>query len=710
MGCCGGDDGKLGVQTYAGDDRNPTDIGLPECVKLENPSRRVINSDTPMCLVFIVFWLGMFLIANVAFKKGDPMRLVYGTDYLGNRCGSGSPPAGWSQAIAQFKTPNPDGYPFQNSTWSENTYLWLPVPYSSENLTDSSMANFDAKRALAAGVCVATCPQFGFVDKNASQILADDNLYSMLHQVFTYGSTSTSSLPDTFNVWYDSHETFRRCIPSSSSMAISSSLQKAYDNIPGVTRVSNWFQRGLSDLQDAYMVLIYCGIIGLCLPFFYITLLRIALKPMIWIMLIASLLGLIFGGYFSYRKYDSLKNNNDANNSRDADFWLFLCIVFWVSAAFFLCFMVWFCKKINAACEIIQCAGKVLTSDPSMLLVPIITGITCLAVLCWIVYVSLYVWTIHDNGDIVVDDSTGLSNSTGYNLTLTLPKDYTTVQNMLYYNLFGWLWTLGVLSALGYFAIAAATVQWYYSHTNDSEKSLPCIIGWGKGYFWGICYHLGCLITGALLVAILQFIRFLVQRMTEKFKESCAAAKIIMCLVDCCLAYIERVLQYISRNAYIMTAIEGSGFWCSCCKVISVLLGSIEYLAPLIIVSDIVFFVGKVFLVAANVAIGYLLLTNHDMAPNVDNGVFVLLVIGIFSYGLASLFMSVYESAIDSMFVLIFHENGQPKDPALFFCPADVFKTVTGKDKTEASLFKTDFNSRKSSTKPEKSEPVETAV
>eukprot|EP01064_Diplonema_japonicum_P007760 TRINITY_DN1539_c1_g1_i1.p1 TRINITY_DN1539_c1_g1~~TRINITY_DN1539_c1_g1_i1.p1 ORF type:complete len:729 (+),score=140.53 TRINITY_DN1539_c1_g1_i1:56-2188(+) len=691
-GCCGGSD-EVGVQTFAGDDRDPASIGLPDSVKLENPSRRVINSDTPMCLVFAVFWIGMFVIADVAFDKGDPLRLLYGTDYLGNRCGKGSAPSGWNDAVIKNKASG--DFPYQNESWNDNTLLWLPVPYSSENLTDSSMTNFDAERALAAGVCVSACPQFGFNSRTAQDVLNDPSLYASLNKVFTYGSSNTSSLPDTFNVWYDSHSVYRRCIPSSSSLAISSSLKSAYDNIPGVTRVTNWFQRGLSDLEEAYIVLIYCGIIALCLPFIYVLLLRLILKPLIWTILILILLGLGFASYFCYTKYDSLDNDSNEDNDNDAKLWLAFCIIFGICAALFLCFLVWFCKKINAACEIIQQAGKVLTSDPSLLLVPVITGLSTLALLVWIVYVSLYVWTIREDGEVIVDGNAA-ADEVGYNLTLTLPKDFTTTRNMLYYNLFGWLWTMGLLSSIGYFVIAAATVQWYYSHVNDDEKKIPCVMAWGKGYFWAFAYHLGCLITGSLLVAILQFIRFIVQKATQKLKNSCTAVACIMCLVDCCLAYIERILQYISRNAYIMTAIEGSGFWCSCCKVISVLLGSIEYLAPLLLVSDIVFFIGKLFLVAANVFIGYLFLENDDMAPNVDNGVFVLIVIGLFSYGLASLFMSVYESAIDSMFVLIFHENGQPKDPALFFCPGDVFETVTGKKKSDASMFKSDFQSKQS--------------
>ena len=45
--------------------------------------------DTFCCLLFALFWVGMIVIAGVAFDKGHPQRLLYGTDYQGKTCGTG---------------------------------------------------------------------------------------------------------------------------------------------------------------------------------------------------------------------------------------------------------------------------------------------------------------------------------------------------------------------------------------------------------------------------------------------------------------------------------------------------------------------------------------------------------------------------------------------------------------------------------------------
>eukprot|EP01060_Flectonema_neradi_P028841 TRINITY_DN3887_c0_g1_i1.p1 TRINITY_DN3887_c0_g1~~TRINITY_DN3887_c0_g1_i1.p1 ORF type:complete len:724 (+),score=129.13 TRINITY_DN3887_c0_g1_i1:54-2174(+) len=685
MGCCCGDSEEEGtvVKTYAGDNREPSEMGLAG-VTIENRSRICIPTDLPMCLVFVAFWVGMIVVASVGFERGDPLRLIYGTDYLGNRCGGSTVPPGWAEAVNRYGSDT--RFKYQSSNWEENKKLWMPAPYDGTDLTAESMTEWNARTSLGAGVCVKTCPQYGST-LTAEEIKKDPAAYNQMNMVFTYGESLTDKPPAYHRVWYNSADTQRRCLPDSSSEAISYLLTKPIDELPGVTRLENFFTRSLADIADAYTVLIIAGIIALFLPFFYIILLRCILKPMVWTVLIAILVFFGVFGYLCFRKYDDLHNNSSTGDDDDAKGWLVLALVTWVVGALYLCFLCWFWKKINAACDIIQEAGKVLLSDPSIMLVPIITFALVACLLCWVVYVSLYLWTIEDDDEVVLD-----SGNYG-NVSYTLPKEVTSKNNLLYYNIFGWFWTMGLFSALGYFVVAAATVQWYYSHVEDDSKSLPCITGWGRGYFWGIFYHLGGLVTGALIIAIVQFARFMLQHLTYQMQKSSYCACLV-CLIDCCLACLERFLQYISRNAYIVAAIEGSGFWPSCCMAISILIGSLEYLAPLILVSDVVFFIGKLAITAANVTICYFFVLDSELAPEVENGILVLIVVGMLTYIVASIFMQLYEAAIDSMFMLVFHENSQPKDPSLFFCPAKVFKIVTGKEKKDAGLFRDDHRGK----------------
>ena len=51
-----------------------------------NASRRC--RDVLFLLLFIGFWVGMFIVCGIAFKRGDANRLVYGQDKYGLRCGT----------------------------------------------------------------------------------------------------------------------------------------------------------------------------------------------------------------------------------------------------------------------------------------------------------------------------------------------------------------------------------------------------------------------------------------------------------------------------------------------------------------------------------------------------------------------------------------------------------------------------------------------
>jgi len=43
-----------------------------------------------LCFVlFIIFWIGMFIIAGISINAGDPKRLLYGVNYQGDTCGNG---------------------------------------------------------------------------------------------------------------------------------------------------------------------------------------------------------------------------------------------------------------------------------------------------------------------------------------------------------------------------------------------------------------------------------------------------------------------------------------------------------------------------------------------------------------------------------------------------------------------------------------------
>ncbi|KAK1946620.1 Choline transporter-like protein 5 [Phytophthora citrophthora] len=102
-------------------------------------------TDILCLLLFVVFWIGMIIIAGVGYKHGKPQRLIYGTDWMGRTCGA--------QAD---KTDNVPAYDFTD-------YKYMIYPRLSEDLltlgiTDSKQLMKTSTLKKLFGVCVKSCP------------------------------------------------------------------------------------------------------------------------------------------------------------------------------------------------------------------------------------------------------------------------------------------------------------------------------------------------------------------------------------------------------------------------------------------------------------------------------------------------------------------------------------------------------------------------
>jgi len=102
--------------------------------------------------------------------------------------------------------------------------------------------------------------------------------------------------------------------------------------------------------------------------------------------------------------------------------------------------------------------------------------------------------------------------------------------------------------AFSLFVIASSACIWYFSQ-ND------CHLPVTKSFYRGIRYHLGSLAFGALLVTIVQMIRIVLNYLKAKADASGATknfmVKALFIYLNYYLWYVERVIQFINRNAYI---------------------------------------------------------------------------------------------------------------------------------------------------------------
>lgn len=82
------------------------------------------------------------------------------------------------------------------------------------------------------------------------------------------------------------------------------------------------------------------------------------------------------------------------------------------------------------------------------------------------------------------------------------------------------------------------------------------------------------------------------------------ATQILFCCCQCCLGCFEKFLQYLTRNAYIETALHGYSFCTAGRQAFAVLSSNALRVFAINSVGDFVLLLGKAFVVAITVLIG----------------------------------------------------------------------------------------------------------
>lgn len=116
---------------------------------LEKSARKI--TDVWACCLYFLYAIAMVFVAYIGFKTGDGTRLIYGTDYLGNTCGSSKGCVG-------------------NGECGQNIYYPRQGMDSILQGFANSAANVNSVKLL--GICLDSCPTMGsFVCKYEQQDL-----------------------------------------------------------------------------------------------------------------------------------------------------------------------------------------------------------------------------------------------------------------------------------------------------------------------------------------------------------------------------------------------------------------------------------------------------------------------------------------------------------------------------------------------------------
>jgi Plasma-membrane choline transporter len=220
------------------------------------------------------------------------------------------------------------------------------------------------------------------------------------------------------------------------------------------------------------------------------------------------------------------------------------------------------------------------------------------------------------------------------------------------------LWTMNFIAGIGSLVIAYATATWYFTPVPERSKITSCTVLDSYGVI--LRYHTGTAALGALLIATLQFLRWMLTYIEHNIVQgkgngadntvNCLR-KSVICLLTCCLYCLEKVIKFISKQAYIQTAIHGEPYIKGAINAFYTIARNIFSVGGVQVISGMAIVIGKIFVSAiCGVSAFYIFASGwlkfQNQMKDIIAPTFLVLLI---AYITASLIFEVFHMIVDTM-------------------------------------------------------------
>ncbi|XP_076281785.1 choline transporter-like protein 1 isoform X2 [Lasioglossum baleicum] len=417
-----------------------------------------------------------------------------------------------------------------------------------------------------------------------------------------------------------------RCVPKQVTDSTSSVIKKL--------GLENFYKEASRDLTVAWRELVYLLLIALAISLGILIAFRYMVQWVIYIVLIGAILACIGGSAYLWFAWSIEKKAVEAHEVLEEDssqtaYFVYAIALSTVTVVTLLIVLV-MRKRIALVMQLFREAGKAVYAMPALLLQPIYTYLLIGLTVCAWVYCMLW---IESAGNIYKNRKDHIH----------FRKDGLLIASR-WYNLFFFFVTCEFLLGCQHVVVACAVARWFF--TRD-KKRLSCTVSRGFGYL--VRYHLGTVAFGALVIGIVRLIRAIISFVQNRLKRyDNDLVRGILCCCQCCLWCFECALKFLTRNAYIETAIYGCNFCTGGRKAFHALSSNILRVAAINSVGDFVLFLGKVLVVTLTIVSGIYLMQkkeglHHPWVP--------IVVAGLFAFLVAHCFISIYEMVIDTIFI-----------------------------------------------------------
>ncbi|PSR96358.1 Choline transporter-like protein [Actinidia chinensis var. chinensis] len=654
--------------------------------------------DVVFLVFFIAFWVGMIVNSSFGFNKGNPLRLNYGLDYKGNVCGD--------------RHANADLHELELRYWLNPNQVY-----------QSGLKNSQFKLDNARSICLMDCPVPSEDSLNWVCDYPEGEVHlstsDWIDRNYDYFADLTPELRNNslqlqgpcYPVIFPSVNVYWSCqfIAHASNVSL-----RHWQQMGGVSVVedilidksihksinsrSAVLKRYVADVGNSWPVLIVCGgILPLFLSVIWLLMIRHFVSGMPWITVILFNVLIISFTMFYYLKAGWIGNSAISPiigehdpyyqvSARELKHLRAVAVLMTAVMIVSILSSVAIVRRILMATSVLKVAAKVIGEVRALIIFPVIPYLILAIFYMFWLSAALYLFS---SGQVLENECN--SNCCAYELGLKRVScdrccgytiHYTNhISAAILFHLFGCYWATQFFIACSSTVIAGSVASYYWARGETSPEIpfLPVFSSMRRLMRYG----LGSVALGSLIVSFVESIRFILEAIRRKLKAANTVpdsqiGRVSFNSSQLFRRCIEWTIKSVNRNAYIMIAITGKGFFKASEMATELIISNILRIGKVNVIGDVILFLGKLCVSLSSAVFAFLMLNTHkyNSAHNkISSPLFPVLVCWGFGYVVATLFFSVVEMSIDTI-ILSFCQDSDEHQGTAQYAPPLLLETL----------------------------------
>jgi choline transporter-like protein 2/4/5 len=615
-------------------------------------------TDIPcICLFGVFIGVMVFYVWIMAFTEGDPDRLIRGVNHAGLICG---------------KTSEVKHLPY--AYWPDLSALTDP---------DMDAVKFRFK------ACTADC-------NTATTDVAGNHIELPID----------TGLP--IDLGYESVVSLKRyCRPDTVV------LKELIDDAQKKMKSAEDAGRVYGDLKTAIPLFGYTFLAATVISFAFILLMKCCVGILVWTVI---LLIIVCGYGIGVILYLWSEEENITDNEQKIRFWF--GVGFFIGTSIFFVMVIFARNRIRIAIEVIKSASRSLMDMPMIVTFPVPIIMVFVGFFFAWAFASVYIVsageiaTLETPTDYVgkyfASEVSAECADAALNLEATTANppecadyihlrigtefdviDYDeTIKNSFAPHFFLLLWVTQIFVYFTFMVIAGAVADWYFTPRDDDGDKKR---GTGEhelsnhpvlASLWRVIrYHLGSVFYAAAIIATIQFIRACVNYMERQLspgdKEPNRIQRVLFRVLDCLLWCLECCLDKVNRNALVWVSIYGDAFCPAVCGSFMLIFSNLFRVAVITFFSGLVTLMGKILIPMLTTGLMALVAMNvNPFKDELSSPIVPLVIIFFIAYGVGLLFMTVYDTAIDTVFMCFLIDEKHNKNEGQMLADPDLREII----------------------------------